>query len=101
MIVDLSVVEVRPGQEEAFAAAFLAAWAKFGKIRGLHRWHLSRGVEKPSRFVFYGEWERLEDHEALAKRPEYAGLLAAVGPFLAGAPEIVHYRPAFDSAGTR
>ena len=92
MITDISTVDVQPGKEEAFALAFREAWAKLGKVHGLGRSQLLRGVEKPSQFVFLAEWERLEDHQALAKMPEYAALLKTVGLFLAGAPQILHYR---------
>jgi quinol monooxygenase YgiN len=93
MIVDLSVVEVRSGREEAFAEAFHAAWKKLGKVKGLGKWQLVRCVERPTRFVFYGEWKSIQDHQALAKTPGYGNLLAAIGPYLEGSPEILHYTP--------
>lgn len=93
MIVDISVVEVRAGREEEFARAFREAWKKLGRVKGLGKWRLLRCVEKPTRFVFYGEWKSIEDHQALAKTPGYGALLAAVGPYMEGSPEILHYAP--------
>jgi len=93
MVIDISVVNVRAGKEEVFIATFHQAWAKLGRVEGLDRWLLLRGVEKPRQFIFYGEWRSVEDHVALAKQPGYETLLAAIGPYLEGSPEILHYSP--------
>ncbi len=91
MITDLSIVEVRAGREGAFAEAFHVAWQKLGRVNGLAKWRLVRGIERPTRFVFVGEWKSVADHQALAKTPGYGNLLAAIGPYLEGSPEILHY----------
>jgi quinol monooxygenase YgiN len=93
MVIDLTIVTVRAGKADEFAKAFHDAWKRLGKVKGLAKWHLARGVEKPERFVFYGEWKSVDDHAALAKTPLYGALLAAVGPYLEGSPEILHYAP--------
>jgi len=36
------------------------------------------------------EWDSVEAHTALTQKPEFGGFAEAVGPYLAGQPEVRH-----------
>lgn len=51
---------------------------------------LHRGVEDPGSFTLIVEWDSVEAHTVLTQQPEFGGFGDAVGPHLAGQPEVSH-----------
>lgn len=51
---------------------------------------LLRGVEQPERHVMLVDWESKDDHMAWMQVNE-SGFLGAIGPYIAGPPDIKHY----------
>jgi heme-degrading monooxygenase HmoA len=62
MILEVAVLDVRPGSEAAFEAAFAEARSLIASIPGYLGLELQRCIEKPSRYVLLARWRRLEDH---------------------------------------
>jgi heme-degrading monooxygenase HmoA len=62
---------VKPGEEEAFVAAWrdFAAWGR--TIPGCGTLRLVRDVENPSRFMSFGPWESFEAQRAWKEHEEF------------------------------
>lgn len=62
MILEVALLDVRPGENEAFEEAFQQAQVYISRQKGYLSHRLQRGMEKASRYVLLVEWETLEDH---------------------------------------
>ena len=62
MITEHALLEVIPGQEEAFLAAMHRAKAHIAGSPGFVSLRVERCVERPGCFLLLVEWARLEDH---------------------------------------
>jgi len=66
------VWSVRPGNEQAF----IAAWKEFSAWTALHQrgsgyGNLLQDLENPSRFISFGPWDDLESVRAWRQQPEF------------------------------
>ncbi len=100
MVLEVAVLDVKPGEEAGFEVAFAEARAILAGMPG-HRSHeLGRCVEKPSRYLLLVRWDRLEDHtRGFRGSPEYARWKALLHHFYDPFPEVEHYRPTLTHAG--
>jgi heme-degrading monooxygenase HmoA len=76
MILESALLDVRPGQEDAFLASFAEARPLIAVQPGFHSLELRRCIDDRaggrSRFLLLVEWERLEDHtEGFRRSAEY------------------------------
>ena len=62
MILELALLDVRPGEENAFEAAFAQAQSIIASMQGYVSHELQRCVENPSRYVLLVRWQTLSDH---------------------------------------
>ncbi|HEY3117292.1 MAG TPA: antibiotic biosynthesis monooxygenase [Chloroflexota bacterium] len=62
MILEAAVLQVRPGQEEAFEDAFRRASPIIAASRGYISHELHRCVADAGRYLLLVRWETLEDH---------------------------------------
>ena len=62
MILEHAPLDVRPGQEDAFEAAFAEAKAIISSMPGFRTLRLTRCIERPSAYLLLVEWDTLEDH---------------------------------------
>jgi heme-degrading monooxygenase HmoA len=62
MILEVALLDVIPGQEAEFEAAFADAQAIIASIDGYLSHELQRCVENPSRYLLLVRWQSLEDH---------------------------------------
>lgn len=51
---------------------------------------LHPGVEDPNSFTLIVEWDSVDAHTALTQKPEFGSFGEAIGPHLAGQPEVRH-----------
>ena len=92
VILEAARLDVRPGLEDAFLAAFAEARPLITGQPGFRSLRLERCVERPSRFLLLVEWERLEDHtEGFRRSPEYATWRALLHHHYEPFPEVEHY----------
>lgn len=70
MILEVAVLDVRPGQREAFEAAFAEAEPLIARARGHLDHELHRCVEDDHRFLLLVRWESLEAHTEGFRRSE-------------------------------
>lgn len=95
MVLELAILDVVPGEEAAFEAAFREAQALLAGSPGYRSHELGRCLENPSRYVLLVRWERLEDHtEGFRGSPEYERWRALLHHFYRPFPDVEHYRSA-------
>lgn len=92
MVVEVAVIEVKPGEEDAFVAAYQRVRREVAGTPGCLSVRMTRGVESPSRFVLLVEWESVEAHEVGFRGTErFARWRAGIGPHFAVPPQVEHY----------
>jgi heme-degrading monooxygenase HmoA len=92
MVLEVALIGIQAGQEDAFAAAYRQARPVLESTPGCRSVRMTRGIESPSRFVLLVEWDSVEAHEqnfrATDRFGQWRGL---IGPFFAGPPHVEHY----------
>ena len=92
MILEVAVLDVRPGQREAFQAAFAAAEPLIARARGHLGHELRVCVEVQDRFLLLVQWETLEDHtEGFRGSEDYERWRALLHHFYDPFPVVQHY----------
>jgi len=92
MVLEVALFEVRPGEEEAFAAAYRRACGEVGTTPGCRSVRLTRGVESPSRFVLLVEWDSVDAHlRNFRATDRFVRWRQAVGPYFAAPPTVEHF----------
>ena len=82
MIVEHGVLDVRPGQEEAYEAALAEALPFISSSPGFLSLRIVRGIESPSRYVLCVEWESVEAHTTgFRESPAYERWRELTHPF--------------------
>jgi heme-degrading monooxygenase HmoA len=61
-VLEHAMLEVRPGQEQAFEAAFAKAQMIIADADGYLRHRLERCLEHPNRYLLLVEWRDLDAH---------------------------------------
>ena len=62
MILEVAVLDVRPGEEAAFERDFALASRFISSVKGYVRHELQRCCEKPNRYILLAHWNSLEAH---------------------------------------
>ena len=92
-VLEQAVLDVRPGQEADFEAAFAEAKAIIAAMPGFLSLRLLRCVEAQSRYLLLVRWERLEDHtEGFRGSAGYREWRALLHRFYEPHPTVEHYR---------
>ncbi len=94
MILELALLDVKPGETAAFEAAFREAQAIIASMPGYVSHELQRCLETPSRYVLLVRWQTLEDHtRGFRGSPEYQRWKALLHHFYEPFPTVEHYAP--------
>jgi len=92
VILEHAVLDVIPGREGEFEAAFAEAKSIISSMSGFRALHLERCIEVRNRYLLLVEWERLEDHtEGFRGSPEYQQWRALLHHFYDPFPVVDHY----------
>lgn len=92
MILELALLNVRPGQEAAFEQAFGKARAIIAASPGCLGHELQRCIETPGRYVLLVRWRTLEDHTVgFRQSAPYQQWKALLHHFYAPFPTVEHY----------
>lgn len=92
MILEHAVLQVLPGREDAFEAAFGEAKEIIAGMPGFGWLTLSRSIERPGGYLLLVEWATLEDHtDGFRGSPEYQAWKALLHDFYDPFPEVDHY----------
>jgi heme-degrading monooxygenase HmoA len=90
MVLEVALFDVVPGQEDAFAAAFLEARKQLENADGRNI-RMVRGIETPARFILQVEWDSVEAHEAFRASDGFGVWRGLIGPHFATPPHVEHF----------
>lgn len=92
MVLEIATLDVKPGESEAFLAAFSRAQSIIASMPGYVSHELKRCIENENRFVLLVNWEALEDHtEGFRNSPEYQQWKSLLHHFYDPFPTVEHY----------
>ncbi len=92
MVLEVAILNVIPGQENAFLEAFSIAQGIISKMNGYLSHQLKRCTENGSRFILLVEWEKLTDHtEGFRGSEEYQEWKGMLHHFYNPFPVVEHY----------
>jgi heme-degrading monooxygenase HmoA len=94
MILESAVLDVKPGLDRAFEAAFAEAQRIISASPGYVSHELQRCIEKPNRYLLLVRWRTLQDHtEGFRKSPSYQEWKRLLHHFYDPFPTVEHYEP--------
>lgn len=91
MVLEVALLDVAVGAEQAFLGAYGEARALLASSAGLRNIRMTHGIETPTRFVLLVEWDSVEAHEVFRASERYTAWRALIGPHFAGAPRVEHF----------
>lgn len=92
MVLEVAILNVRPGQSAAFEAAFREAQAIIAASPGHQRHELRRCVEAADRYLLLVWWDSLESHtEGFRQSPAYERWRRLLHHFYDPFPTVEHY----------
>lgn len=62
MVLEVAILDIRPGQTQAFELAFEQAQLIISSMKGYQSHQLQRCIENPCRYILLVNWETLEAH---------------------------------------
>ncbi len=94
MVLEVAVLNVRPGQSERFEAAFREAQQILAASAGYQRHELRRCVEAAGRYLLLVWWDTLESHtQGFRGSPAYQRWRELLHGFYDPFPTVEHYVP--------
>lgn len=92
MVLEQAVLDVRPGLDPAFEAAFREAKRIISASPGYLGHELHRCVERPNRYLLLVRWRTLEDHTVGFRQSEpYQAWRKLLHAFYDPFPTVEHY----------
>lgn len=91
MVLEVALLDVQPGSETAFTAAFREGRDLVAGTPGFQSFRMTQGVETPTRFVLLVEWDSVEAHQAFRDSDRFPQWRALVGPHFAAPPHVEHF----------
>jgi heme-degrading monooxygenase HmoA len=92
MVLEVALIDVHPGREDEFAAAYAKARPILTATPGFQSVRMTRGIESPSRFVLLVEWDSVEAHlENFRATDRFAQWRGLIGPYFAQPPHVEHF----------
>jgi heme-degrading monooxygenase HmoA len=92
MVLEVALLDVRPGQEAAFEDAFAEASTIIASMHGYISHDLQRCIERPSRYILLVNWQTLEDHtEGFRGSDDYLRWKALLHHFYDPFPTVEHF----------
>ena len=93
MILERALITVKPGQAEAFKAAFAKARPHIQGAKGCRKVEMRQGIENPEDYLLLVWWDTLEDHNiGFRESPAFTEWRAILGPLFAAPPAVVHHQ---------
>ncbi|MEL6320036.1 MAG: antibiotic biosynthesis monooxygenase [Cyanobacteria bacterium J06626_14] len=92
MILEVAFLDITPGREQEYEAAFAKASSIIASMPGYQSHDLKRCIEKQNRYLLLVQWETLEDHtEGFRQSEAYQAWKALLHPFYNPFPVVEHY----------
>lgn len=96
MILEAAILNVKPGQEEAFESAMRAARPLIAATPGFLGIDVRRAIERPNAYLLLVRWEKLEDHTVgFRQSARYQEWREALHRFYEPFPVVEHYEESF------
>jgi len=93
MVLDVAILDVKPGLSGDFEAVFTQAQMVISSMKGYVSHQLQRCVEKSGRYIPLVTWETLEDHIlGFRGSPEYQEWRRLLHHFYDPFPDVEHYQ---------
>lgn len=93
MILEVAILNVRPGQEAAFEQAFAEASPIIASMRGYISHELQRCLETSNRYLLLVQWQTLEAHTVgFRTSPGYQEWKRLLHHFYDPFPTVEHYQ---------
>ncbi len=93
MILEVAILNIRPGQRQAFEAAFKQAAPIIASIPGYLSHELQHCIEVPDRYLLLVRWQTLEDHTVgFRGSPQYQDWKRLLHHFYDPFPVVEHYQ---------
>ena len=92
MVLEVALIDVLPGSEDDFPAAYAKAHDILVATDGCLKVRMTRGVETPNRFVLLVEWESVDAHlDNFRATERFTAWRGLIGPYFDGAPRVEHF----------
>ena len=91
MVLEVGLIDVTAGSEEAFRAAYAEGKVHLASSPGCRSVRMTQGVETPTRFILMVEWDSIEAHDAFRASGAFSQWRAHVGPHFDGPPRVEHF----------
>jgi heme-degrading monooxygenase HmoA len=99
MILEVAILNVKPGLTIEFEAAFKEASALIASRSGYISHELQHCVEHENRYILLVRWQKLEDHTVRFRQsPQYAVWSDLLHHFYDPFPAVEHYELVFHNA---
>ncbi|MBE9258035.1 antibiotic biosynthesis monooxygenase [Dolichospermum sp. LEGE 00246] len=93
MILEVAILEIKPGLAEEFETAFKTASSIIASMSGYISHELQRCIETPNRYILLVHWQTLEDHTVgFRLSPEYQQWRSLLHNFYDPFPRVEHYQ---------
>lgn len=98
-ILEVAILDVIPGEEQAFENAFDHAQTIIASMPGYLGHELQRCIEVGNRYILLVHWQTLEDHTVgFRESREYQEWKSLLHHFYDPFPVVEHYQPVFKGA---
>jgi heme-degrading monooxygenase HmoA len=92
MILEVAILDIKPGMANEFETAFKAASAIIGSMPGYISLELQRCLETANRYILLVRWQKLEDHTVgFRQSSEYQEWRSLLHHFYQPFPTVEHY----------
>ena len=93
MILEVAILEIKPGLAEEFETAFKTTSSIIASMSGYISHELQRCIETPNRYILLVHWQTLEDHTVgFRLSPEYQQWRSLLHNFYDPFPRVEHYQ---------
>lgn len=93
MMLEVAMLDVKPGMTQDFELAFKSASAIIASMPGYFAHELQRCLEIPNRYILLVRWQQLEDHTIGFRRsPAYQEWRRLLHHFYEPFPTVEHYQ---------
>ena len=99
MILEVAILDVKPGQGADFEAAFGEAQKIISSMKGYVSHQLQNCIENPARYILLVNWETLEDHTfGFRESEQYQEWRSLLHHFYDPFPVVEHYQAIYSNA---
>jgi heme-degrading monooxygenase HmoA len=92
MVLEVALLNILPGQADAFIEAYRKARETLVTTPGLRSARMTQGIESPSKFTLLVEWDSVDAHiENFRATERFTTWRGLIGRYFDGAPVVEHF----------